>query len=91
MPMLTKLFVISMDASNVFGCSSNVTILLNEGCFLVFKTLISFWASEKKATSPPATKKERINKITAINMNMPVMAGTIARKLRGSNQAAVTE
>ena len=80
-----------MDANNVFGCSSKVTMRLKDGCFLVFKTLISFWASEKKATSPPATKKERINKMMAIKMSMPVMAGTIARKLKGSNQAAVTE
>ena len=68
-----------------------VTIRLNDGCCLVLSTLISFCVSEKKAISLPATKKESINKITAVNISTPVTAGTIASKLVGSNKPTVTE
>ena len=80
MPIFTKLFVISMAANNVLGCSSKVTMRLNEGCWRVFKTLISFEVSEKKATSLPATRNETINKINMMKMSMVVAAGVIANR-----------
>ena len=91
MPILTRLFVISMEASSVFGCSSNVTILLNEGCCRVLSTFISFWPKEKKATSPPATRKESTNKTITVKISTPVMAGIIARILKGNRRNVVTE
>ena len=81
MPIFTKLFVMSIAASNVFGCSSNVTIRLKEGCCLVFKTLISFNVKEKNATSLPATRKEMIKRMKMIKIRMVVAAGVIAKKL----------
>ena len=79
-PIFTKLFVMSMAASKVFGCSSKVTIRLKDGCCFVFKTLMSFDVSEKKATSLPATRNEMISSITIIKMSMVVAAGVIANK-----------
>ena len=58
MPIFTKLLVIKIDANKILGCSNKLTILLKEGCFLVFKILMSFEVKEKKATSLPARKKE---------------------------------
>ena len=71
----------AIAASNVFGCSSNVTIRLNEGCCLVFKILISFKVSEKNATSLPATRKEMIKRMKMMKTSMVVAAGVIAKKL----------
>ena len=81
MPIFTKLFVMSMAASNVFGCSSNVTMRLKEGCCLVLRTLMSFSVKEKKATSLPATRKEMMNRMKIIKISMVVAAGVIAKKL----------
>ena len=58
MPIFTKLLVIKIAANKILGCSNKLTIRLKEGCFLVFKILISFDVNEKKATSLPARKKE---------------------------------
>jgi hypothetical protein len=78
-PIFTKLFAISMDARRVFGVSSRVTILLKEGCCLVFSILRSLIVSEKKATSEPATKKEIKNRMIIVKRSMVVCAGEIAR------------
>ena len=80
MPMFTKLLVISIPASNVLGCSSRCTILLKEGCLLVFKTLMSLLEREKKATSLPATKKEIIKRMMAIKNKTVVAPGVMAKK-----------
>lgn len=79
-PIFMKLLAISMDASNVFGCSNSATIRLNDGCFRVFNTLISFDVSEKKATSLPEIKKENMNRIKSVNISTVVAAGVIASK-----------
>ena len=79
MPIFTKLFVISIEASNVLGLSSRVTILLKEGCCLVLSKLISFIVSEKKAISEPATKKEMKKRITTVKRSMVVAAGVSTR------------
>jgi len=82
-PIFTKLFVMSMEASNVFGCSIKFTIRLKDGCFLVFKTLISFTFMEKKATWLPATRKERIKSRIAKKIKTVSAAGerTVNNKL----------
>jgi len=70
-----------MAASSVLGCSSKLTIRLKEGFCLVFKTLISFDVSEKKATSLPATRKEMMSRINMMKIRIVVAAGVIARKM----------
>jgi len=57
-PILTKTFAIFIVVSKILGYSSKLIILLNEGCFLVFKTFMSFKESEKKATSLPERKND---------------------------------
>jgi hypothetical protein len=72
-----------MDACKVLGCSSKVTILLKEGCCFVLSALISFTFSEKKATSLPAIRKERMYNITAIKRSNTVAAGVkIVRRFK---------
>lgn len=80
MPMFTKQLAISIDAINVFGASSRFTILLKDGCCLVFRRFISFNVREKKAISEPDTRNDIKNKIITVNRSMVVAAGEIARK-----------
>ena len=80
MPMFTKLLVMSMAASNVFGCSSKVTMRRSAGCCFVLSTLMSLEVSEKKATSLPATRNEMISRMNMMNMRMVVAAGVIAKR-----------
>ena len=91
MLIFTKLFAISIVARSVLGCSSKFTILLNEACFLVFKILMSFKVSEKKATSLPARKNEKIKRIRIVNIKIVVAAVVIAIKLKTGMKFPPTE
>ena len=84
MPMFTKLFAINMEASNVLGVSSRLTILLYEGCCLVLSILISFRVNEKKATSDPASKNDIKKSIMTTKKSIVIAAGVgfIASKLK---------
>ena len=82
MPIFTKLLVIKIDANKILGCSNKLTILLKEGCFLVFKIFISFGVSEKKATSLPAIKNDNKNNIRIVTIRIVVAAGEIVNKLK---------
>jgi hypothetical protein len=73
--MFTKQFAIKIEANKIFGCSNNVTILLNEGCLRVFKILTSLVVNEKKATSLPAKKNDNKNKINNATISIVVAAG----------------
>ena len=79
-PIFTKLLAMSIEASKIFGCSSRLTIRLKDGCCLVFKTLMSFDVSEKKATSLPARKKDNTNRMMMEKIRIVVAAVVIARK-----------
>ena len=81
MPMFTKLLAISIDASNVFGCSNRLTILLNEGCFLVFKILTSFGLREKKATSLPESKNDNKKSTKTATIKIVVAAEETIKKI----------
>lgn len=81
MPMFTKLLAISIEASKVFGCSSKLTILLKEGCFLVFKILTSFGLSEKKATSLPESKKDKRKRTKTVTIKIVVAAEETIKKI----------
>ena len=91
MPMFTKLLVISIAASKVFGCSSKLTMRRYEGCCFVLRTLISFKVSEKKATSEPAIRKDKLKSITTRKRSTPVAAGVITRKEKGKLLRSMTE
>jgi hypothetical protein len=80
MPILTKLLLISMEANNVFGWSSRVTIRLYAGCFLVRSRLMSLKVSEKNAISDPASKNDSIKRMTTKNMSTVIAAGAIAKR-----------
>jgi hypothetical protein len=80
-PMFTKLFAINIDASNVFGCSSRLTILLKEGCFLVFKILTSLGLREKKATSLPESKKDNKKSTNNVTTKIVVAVEETIRKI----------
>ncbi len=90
-PIFAKLLVISMAANKGFGCSSKCTIRLKEGCFLDFNKLMSLDVNEKNATSLPATKKERINKMHAAIIRMPVAAVVRAKNTRKLVPGTMTE
>lgn len=81
MPMFTKLLAIIIDANKVFGCSSRLTILLNEGCFLVFKILTSFGLREKKATSLPESKKDNKKSTKTATIKIVVAAEETIKKI----------
>ena len=82
-PMFTKLLLISMDASKVFGCSSKLTIRRYAGCFFVRSIFMSLNVREKKAISEPASKKDKMKRIITINISTVVAAGVIiARRLK---------
>ena len=91
MPMFTKTFVIVNVTDKIFGCSSRDTILLKEGCFLVFNILISFEESEKKATSLPARKKESSNNKITLNKRIVVAPGVIASNTLSGSKEPATE
>ena len=81
-PIFTKLLLMSMDASKIFGCSSKLTMRRYAGCFFVRNIFISLNVREKKAISDPANKKDKIKRITTINISTVVAAGVIvARRL----------
>ena len=77
--MLTKLLVISIDASRVLGVSSKVTILLYEGCRFVLRIFISLYVSEKNATSEPATKNEIIKSRKRAKIRIVVAPSVMTR------------
>ena len=79
-PMFTKLLLMSIDASKVFGCSSKLTMRRYAGCFFVRSMFISLNVREKKAISEPASKKDRMKSITTINISTVVAAGVIAKR-----------
>ena len=81
MPIFTKLFVISIEASNVFGDSSSVTMRRYDGCFFVLSRLISLYVSEKNATSEPATRKDIRKSVATITIRMMVAVGVMAKKV----------
>jgi len=60
--MLIKLLLIKMVASKVLGFSSSFRILFETGLSSPFKLSKSLGDSEKKATSEPDIRAERINK-----------------------------
>jgi hypothetical protein len=80
-----------MEASKILGCSSKCTILRKEGCLLVFKIFMSLEVNEKKATSLPATKKERIRSIKITKMSIVVAAGVIAKSVSRKFPGSKTE
>ncbi len=90
-PTLTKTFVIVSVTDKILGCSSSATILLKDGCFLVFKILISFEEREKNATSLPARKKESSNSKITMNKRMVVAPGVIASKIFSGSMEPATE
>ena len=81
MPMFTKLLAINIDASNVLGCSNKLTILLKEGCFLVFKIFTSFELSEKNATSLPDNRKDNKKSTKTATTKIVVAAEETMRKM----------
>ena len=83
-PMFTKLPVICIDASRIFGCSSRLTMRRKEGCFFVFRTLMSLADSEKKATSLPEIKNDNRKSMITENSSMVVAAGVMARNKAGA-------
>lgn len=80
-PMFTKLLAINIEANNVLGCSSKLTILLKEGCFLVFKILTSLELSEKNATSLPESKKDNRKSTKTATIKIVVAAEETIRKI----------
>jgi hypothetical protein len=80
-PMFTKLLAINIDANRVLGCSNKLTILLNEGCFLVFKILTSLELSEKNATSLPESKKDKRKSTKTATIKIVVAAEETIRKI----------
>lgn len=79
-PIFTKLLVMSIEASNVFGWSSKLTMRRYAGCFLVLSILISLNVREKKAISEPASKKDNIKSSTTKKISTVAAAGVIAKK-----------
>lgn len=77
MPILTKLFAMSMEASNVLGDSISSTILLSEGFFFLRSMLRSLLEREKNATSLPAMIKDKAKSISSVKMKMVDAAGEI--------------
>ena len=70
----------SIEASNIFGWSSKLTMRRYAGCFFVLSILISLKVREKKAISDPASKKDSIKSSTTKKMSTVAAAGVIAKK-----------
>lgn len=75
--MFMKVPAIIMEACNILGSSSNVTILRNDGFLFVFSTLISFDVKAKKATSLPAIKKDSMKNMKRAKISIVVAAGVM--------------
>ena len=75
MDILIKLLAIKSEANNILGCSMRSIILLYAGCCFDFKTLMSLKVKEKKATSEPASTKDKNNSTTNISTKTVVPWG----------------
>jgi len=76
--IFTMVFAIRIAVNNSLGFFRSPTILLYDGWVLVFRILISFTLSEKKAICAPERRKDKKNRITRIKMKTVDSAGVIA-------------
>ena len=70
----------SILASKVLGCSNRLTMRRYEGCFLVFKILMSLLLREKKAISLPAVINDKKSRSNATKIKTVTAAVFKARK-----------